>query len=164
MILLCICGHAQPRFCLGCDLTDMMKAGEISIAGGCGFNSRWSASWRIGSGICPFPGREDSEYNEHLKEFGIPNEKDAPIRNSSIGFQYWTGSVYEGVYLEAGIICTQDNEVGCRIGAGYCIPICRCLSAIISAGTDILSTQQKGEDTDKGLRIGVYWTIGKESE
>lgn len=163
-VLLCICSHAQPRFCLGVDLVSTIRSGGITVTAGCGFSSRWSVTWRAESGICPFSAKEDNEYDEHLGEFEIGREKTQSIRNSSVGFQYWTGSTFEGAYLEAGVRCTQDMRADCCIGAGYCIPICKNLCTIISAGTDILSTLREGKASGTGLSIGVYWTIGKVSQ
>ena len=149
-VLLCICSHAQPRFCLGIDLGSLIRNGGITVTAGCGFSSRWSVTWRAESGICPFSAKEDNEYEEHLGEFEVPREKAQSIRNSS--------------YLEAGVRCTQDMRADCCIGAGYCIPICKGLCTIISAGTDILSTLREGKASGTGLSIGVYWTIGKVSQ
>lgn len=163
-ILLCICGHAQPRFSLGIDLGSLIRSGGITVTAGCGFSSRWSVTWKAESGISPFSAKGDNEYDEHLGEFEIRREKTQSVRNSSIEFQYWTGSTFEGIYLEAGVRCTQDMMADCCIGAGYCIPICKGLCTIISAGTDILSTLREGKSSGTGLSIGVYWTFEKEQQ
>lgn len=160
-VLLCTCSHAQPGFCLGIDLGSLIRNGGTSITAGCNFSSRWSVTWRVEGGIRLSPAEEDTEYVEHLGEFGIHRGKAQSIRNSSIGFQYWTDSAFEGVYLETGVRCTQDMRADCCIGAGYCIPICKGLGTIISVGTDILSTLREGKASGTGLSIGVYWTIGK---
>lgn len=157
--ILCCCGHAQPVFSLGIDVGSFLKTSGMNISAGCGFSRKWSVTWRADTDISGLFRKDRSEYEEHTGEFATPMKRSSILKNSRIGFRYWPESIYEGAYLETGLKCTEDVRADCCIEAGYCIPICRRLCAMMSLRTDILQAVQEDNLNGTELCIGIYWTI-----
>lgn len=151
---------AQHRATLGIDIAEAMRSGNIKVMTSYGFHERWSV--RYDSTISTYAVRlkENPEDEIHNAEFVPEEESEAAVLTTGISFQYWPKRLYDGIYAEIG--CRHDSRSMpyCIARIGYCIPIWKGFSAIVSYSTDINSyiTDRK---VGKGyLGMEICWTFG----
>lgn len=152
---------AQKRATLGLDLAESFRSGNIKIMGGYGFCERWSVRYETAISTSPIRGEKNPEFEIHDGEFITAEEAEIPILTTGISVQYWPVQTYLGLYSEIGCRYGVRDMPCCMAGIGYCIPIWKGLSAILSYSMDIGTTAKEMKTGKECIAMEICWTFGK---
>lgn len=161
LMLTAISGGARNKAVLGIDMSRVLRDGDIKIVAGYGFHERWSVRYSTAISTDPIRKTTDPEYECHKEELSTSYGKTAIHPSSTLSMQYWTRNAYEGTFLEIGCRYGFNTRTDCIIGLGYCIPIWKGLSAVISCSTDMISTFDERQYFGEGISLDICWSIGK---
>ena len=152
---------AQKRATLGLDIAETFRSGNIRIMAGYGFHERWSVRYDTAIDMDPIRGKANPEYELHNGEFVASEERDTPVITTGITFQYWPTQTYKGIYTEIGCRYEIRNMPCCIAGIGYCIPIWKGLSAVLSYSMDIGTYVKERKTGKECIAMEICWTFGK---
>lgn len=154
-------GNAQSKAILGVDMSRALRNGDIKILSGYGFHERWSIRFTTTISTDSIQPATDPEYECHKEEFSPSYERAVLSPSSTLSMQYWARNAYEGTFLEIGCRYGYGTRTDCIIGIGYCIPIWKGLSAVISCSTDMISSLNERQFSGEGISLDICWMIGK---